>query len=332
MMNKEILDDCLRTFRQTVEAQTLMTYRSRSERLTFDERFAIIKAIENSFAPAFLEMRADSRNLSDSDLLCCALSAEGFDNLVISEVLTISKDSVRMRKTRIREKLSPEWSGAFFGEQKRNLDECCGKVADVASATAEGTITLSQKEYDKLLKRKKMKPSMTFKQAVANGFKNYGRFTGRATRSEFWFFMLALYIMEILLVVLNFIAAVPLIIRDEEVTFLMGLPFLVVDFGVAVALFIPALSVSVRRLHDSDRSGRWIWLAIASTLCLAIVPTLTGLSHRLWENMDSVVAALVVCFAIFYLVWLAASIYIIVLFCQPGTEGPNNYGADPRSI
>ena len=336
MMNKETLDACLRSFRQTVEAETLMTYRSRSERLSFDERLAIIKAIENSFAPVFLEMKADSRNLSDSDLLCCALSAEGFDNLVISEVLTISKDSVRMRKTRIREKLSAEWSETLFGEQKRNADMCCGKVAEVASATSEGTVILSQKEYDKLLKRKKMKPSMTFRQAVVSGFRNYGKFTGRATRSEFWFFMLALYIMEILLVVLNFIAAIPLIVKNVEVTFLMGLPFLAVDLGVAIALLIPALSVSARRLHDSDRSGKWLWLVIVGSICMCIVPIVLSLLDMVWHKpVDMASAGTVagmVCFLILYLLWLAASIYLIVLFCQPGTEGPNDYGADPRSV
>lgn len=336
MTNTELLDNCRTEFMQCPEAQVLITYRNRAERLSFDERLAIIKALESSFAPMFLSMKADSRSLSDSDLLYCALSAERFDNIVIAEVLTISKDSVRMKKTRIREKLSPEWSELLFGEQKRNDGECCGKDARKSSATTDGSITLSQKEYRKLLKRTSMKTSVTFKQAVRNGLRNFANFNGRATRSEFWLFILFTYLLQFGIAALNFLGAIPLFMRSNEITFGMALPFLIVDFALVLAIMIPSFSVSVRRLHDSDHSGRWMWLIVGTTLALTIVPIVIGLidsrngGHSFTEGSPEFIIA-IVCFVIFYIIWIASAIYMLYLAIAPGTEGPNNYGADPRA-
>ena len=337
MTNSELLENCLAAFRQNPEAETLITYRTRSERLSFDERLAVIKALEASFAPVFLEMKADSRSLSDSDLLYCALSAEGFDNLVISEVLTISKDSVRMRKTRIREKLSPGWSELLFGEQKRNSEDCCRNDAEKSSAKSESLITLSQKEYKQLLKRKGMKPSVTFKQAVKNGLNNYINFNGRATRSEFWLFILFTYLLQFGVAALNFIGAIPLFARKSEITFLMALPFLIVDFALAIAIIIPMVSIAVRRLHDIERSGKWMWLLCGTTLALAIVPVAIGIidssnaGKSIFIEGTPAFAIAMICFAVFYIIWVASAVYMLYLALLPGTDGPNAYGADPRA-
>ncbi len=76
--------------------------------------------------------------------------------------------------------------------------------------------------------------------------KNYANFNGRARRKEFWFFYLGL-------VVCNIIAMVLDAVLETEVIF----------YGITtLALVIPFLAVSARRLHDINRSGWWYLISI----------------------------------------------------------------------
>ena|SRR3989338_2931029 len=77
--------------------------------------------------------------------------------------------------------------------------------------------------------------------------KKYAVFTGRAGRAEFWYFTLFNIIIVILL---NIISS---IIGDGN-NILISLYYL--------AVLIPSLAVSVRRLHDTDRSGWWILIGL----------------------------------------------------------------------
>ncbi|HMJ31878.1 MAG TPA: DUF805 domain-containing protein [Xanthobacteraceae bacterium] len=86
---------------------------------------------------------------------------------------------------------------------------------------------------------------MTFFEAISSGFRNYVGFSGRAARSEFWYWILF--------------------------TVLVGIVTSIIDFGVlssnltpfssiwSLVTFLPSLAMGVRRLHDTDRSGWW-WL------------------------------------------------------------------------
>ena len=80
---------------------------------------------------------------------------------------------------------------------------------------------------------------MNFGEAIKSVFSKYATFSGRARRSEFWYFFL-----------FNFL-----------VSFVLGLiPFLSVVSGLwALAVLIPNLAVAVRRLHDIGKSG-WTYL------------------------------------------------------------------------
>jgi uncharacterized membrane protein YhaH (DUF805 family) len=85
---------------------------------------------------------------------------------------------------------------------------------------------------------------MTFWQAVQTCYGKYATFTGRASRSEFWYF--------VLFQLLGFLACAVLV-------FVGGL-FLF--FLFALANFLPSLAVRVRRLHDTDRSGWAMFFAL----------------------------------------------------------------------
>lgn len=95
---------------------------------------------------------------------------------------------------------------------------------------------------------------MGFVDAVRTCWKKYGDFDGRAVRSEFWWWVL-------FMVLVQFAAAIVLtivLIIFQNLGFLQWLSVLI--FMVIVLAFIlPSIAVSVRRLHDRDLSG-WFYL------------------------------------------------------------------------
>jgi uncharacterized membrane protein YhaH (DUF805 family) len=85
---------------------------------------------------------------------------------------------------------------------------------------------------------------MGFGRAIATCFRKYAVFGGRASRSEYWFFVL----FEILLYVVLIIADIAAFRGAMNVFSTLA----------SLVLFLPGLAVLVRRLHDTDRSAWWI--------------------------------------------------------------------------
>lgn len=81
---------------------------------------------------------------------------------------------------------------------------------------------------------------MSFSAAVSTCFAKYATFSGRASRSEYWYFVL-------FYVIASFFGG----IVDGVTGALVGTAV------VSLALFIPSISVGARRLHDTGRSGWW---------------------------------------------------------------------------
>jgi len=90
---------------------------------------------------------------------------------------------------------------------------------------------------------------MNFQAAIKSGFRNYVTFSGRAPRSEFWFWVLFEVLVSIVANILD-VAIFPF----SDVSPLNAI--------VSVALFLPSLAVSVRRLHDIDRTGWWVLISL----------------------------------------------------------------------
>ena len=189
----DILKTCLTEFLKTPEANTLVYYRSRDSRLSFDERLAVTRSIEKAFSPMFLQLKTESPSLSESDLIYCALVATGMSPVVIADCISISKDSLRMRKIRVKEKLSLPWAELLFPEQdvadatKSATEKCDDNVAQHNSKAQKTAILLQQNQLNSKVMETK---NVSFGQAIKLGFRNCFRFSGRASRSEFWFFIL----------------------------------------------------------------------------------------------------------------------------------------------
>lgn len=85
-------------------------------------------------------------------------------------------------------------------------------------------------------------------EALISAFRNYADFSGRARRSEYWWFLLCVWVISFVLIVVAFVAARQL-----------GLIVLIAWYLVII---IPSLALVVRRLHDTGRSGAWWFIAM----------------------------------------------------------------------
>jgi uncharacterized membrane protein YhaH (DUF805 family) len=113
--------------------------------------------------------------------------------------------------------------------------------------------------------------------------KNYANFSGRARRKEFWFF--ALFNMLFLFVAL--------IIDNVAGTTIEGVPYGLFYFLYAIAIFIPGLAVTVRRLHDVGKSG-WFYFIV-------LIP-------------------------------IVGAIWFLVIALTDSNTGENEYGPSPKDI
>ena len=139
--------------------------------------------------------------------------------------------------------------------------------------------------------------TITFIDAIKIGFKKYFDFNGRASRSEYWYFWLFGWVTNIILLTLAF--------KVSKV-------FFWIEVIVFLAMIIPWISLTARRLHDSNKTG-WYQLAPAVAGALTRIPILSiGI--------------------IFSVLNIILSIYLFVLYASRGTDGSNKYGNYPLKL
>ena len=103
----------------------------------------------------------------------------------------------------------------------------------------------------------------------------YTKFEGRAGRAEYWWFFLATFLVGIVLNILMAIASI----------------FFILAIVYYIGVLLPSIAVAIRRLHDTNKSG---WF-----LLLALIP-------------------------------IVGAIIVIIFLATPGNPGPNDFGApDP---
>jgi uncharacterized membrane protein YhaH (DUF805 family) len=97
-----------------------------------------------------------------------------------------------------------------------------------------------------------------------DAFKKYADFSGRATRTQYWMFVLFYTIVYIVFAVID--------------SFILGMPVLSGIFWLAS--IVPSLSIGARRLHDIGKSGWW--------LLIAFLPLIGAIVLLVFFVMDSV--------------------------------------------
>jgi uncharacterized membrane protein YhaH (DUF805 family) len=103
-------------------------------------------------------------------------------------------------------------------------------------------------------------PSMGMPDAVRSVLGQYANFSGRARRSEFWWFCLASFLASI-------VASVIDVVVGSEVTSGAG----IFEILLLLALLIPTLAVGARRLHDTGRTGWWQLIAIVPLVGIIVL-------------------------------------------------------------
>jgi uncharacterized membrane protein YhaH (DUF805 family) len=113
--------------------------------------------------------------------------------------------------------------------------------------------------------------------------RQYADFNGRARRKEYWMFVLFNMIFALVAIGLDY----AIFISYLDMTF--GFIY----FVYLLAIIVPALAVTIRRLHDTGKSG---WM-----IFVALIPLIGG-------------------------------IWLLILYIQDSTPGTNQYGPNPKGI
>ncbi|GJD45211.1 hypothetical protein AFCDBAGC_3082 [Methylobacterium cerastii] len=116
--------------------------------------------------------------------------------------------------------------------------------------------------------------------------KRYAVFEGRASRSEFWQFTAVLMVIIFIALIIDGAIAQEASLDDKKS------PGGIITVLVVLAHFLPSLAVTVRRLHDTNRTGFLVFLNFVPPVNLVLV----------------------------------------ILMCLRGTPGPNQHGPDPLAL
>ena len=90
---------------------------------------------------------------------------------------------------------------------------------------------------------------MTFQESIKVCFTKYADFSGRASRSEYWWFFLFVVVVSI---VLSFISSI-------------------ISMLFSLATLIPSIAVASRRLHDTNRSGWWQLIVLIPLIGIIVI-------------------------------------------------------------
>ncbi len=88
-----------------------------------------------------------------------------------------------------------------------------------------------------------------------DAFKKYAEFSGRATRTQYWMFILIYMIVYVVLAVID--------------GFVLGFPIL--SGILSLAAIIPSLSLAARRLHDIGRTGWWLLISLVPLVGVVVL-------------------------------------------------------------
>lgn len=139
-------------------------------------------------------------------------------------------------------------------------------------------------------------------QWIIGPLKKYADFNGRASRAEFWSFLLFVTIVTF---GAHYIEGPDS--RDAAVAMNMG----IVELSVTLLFLLPSITVGVRRLHDTGRSGWW--------MMLVYLPWLATLVSQSDPALTLAAAGAL----------LAGGIAWVILLLLPGDPGENAFGVPP---
>lgn len=143
-------------------------------------------------------------------------------------------------------------------------------------------------------------PYRSFAEAISVCFSKFATFSGRASRSEYWCFWLFCFLLN---VAAGFL---------DRMFWGGSVDFAPLSSLTSLVLLLPTVSVTVRRLHDTDRSGWWFGFFVILLLALVIFSVV-------FLTRDTAILLLLIGVGIY-------GVVLLVLMMLPGKPGPNRFG------
>jgi uncharacterized membrane protein YhaH (DUF805 family) len=156
-----------------------------------------------------------------------------------------------------------------------------------------------------------MDPNAVIEVFRRNVTEHYFDLKGRVGRQEFWYFILATFVVYVAAAIVDAVIRTGLLV-----------PL------VALALLLPITGLGARRLQDIGRDGSLIWVWTISMAVMQLIGLLTALSGPMGFLYFFFTVGWLI--TLISLVALVVSLALIYFWIQPGTAGANEYGPDPK--
>jgi uncharacterized membrane protein YhaH (DUF805 family) len=154
-----------------------------------------------------------------------------------------------------------------------------------------------------------MDPQAIFENYRRAVTQHYFDMSGRVGRPEFWYFVLANFVIAIIAAILQRVTFLPLLALYN------------------LAMLLPTAGMGARRLQDTGRDGKLIWVFIIAGFISQLVSAMAMMSFLMLGFLSVLLFGPLV--MLINLVFLVASIALIWFCCQPGDPLPNAYGPPP---
>lgn len=174
---------------------------------------------------------------------------------------------------------------------------------------------------------------MGFTEAVRTCFRKYIVFSGRASRPEYWWFVLFLVLGSVVAGILDntFFGAATVETGPGAVRVESQGPFATI---FSLGTFLPALAAGWRRMHDTGRSGLFLLYPLivmfGITTFVGLVAGFENLAAGDLTALFSGVTGLIVALAL--LVLFLSPLLVIWWLTRPSEPGPNQYGPNPHEV
>lgn len=114
-------------------------------------------------------------------------------------------------------------------------------------------------------------PRTGFVGAIKKGFRGYVVWNARSSRAEYWWWTLFAIIVALVATTIDSIFFSTNMMMDTGPVGLIS----------SLALFLPGLSLWIRRLHDTDRTGWWAWIVLVPFIGLIVSLVFTLLPSKM---------------------------------------------------
>lgn len=154
-----------------------------------------------------------------------------------------------------------------------------------------------------------MDPQAIFENYRRAVTQHYFDMAGRVGRPEFWYFVLANFVIAVIAAILQNLTYLPLLALYN------------------LAMLLPTAGMGARRLQDTGRDGRLVWIFIIAGFISQAISLLAMISFFAMGFLSVLLFGPLV--MLINLAFLVACVVLIYFWCQPGDPVSNAYGPPP---